>query len=180
MKFSLVNCNYTFEHPVLAKNVQAYKIIKTGRFKIGITGVGTNELKNKDGITWHHPYKKANEIAAYLKNEKGCDLVICLSHLGYIQQRGTPHNAEFARASENIDLIIGGHSDLVMPEQIILKNKMKQEVIVSHGGPRGILVKQITFGFNAYQQKNSIVCKNIVPGAPAGSSAYSEIKRITA
>ena len=179
MKFSLVNCNYSFEHPVLRANVQSYKIIKTGKYKIGVTGVGTHQLKSMEGIAWHHPYDRANAIASNLKKEKGCDLVICLSHLGYTQSSG-PRNAEFAKASENIDLIIGGHTELVMPGQMILKNKLKQEVIVSHGGPGGILVKQITFGFNADRQKNNIACRNIVPGAAEGTSGYSEIKRIMA
>jgi len=179
MKFSLVNCNYSFDHPTLAASIASYKIIKTGRFKVGVTGVGTHQLKTKDGISWHHPYDKANAIATYLKKEKGCDLVICLSHLGYIQDKG-PNNAEFAKASEHIDLIIGGHTEFVMPGSMILKNKLKQEVIVSHGGPGGILVKQITFGFNAEQQKNNITCRNIVPGAAAGTSGYAEINRIMA
>jgi len=178
MKFSLVNCNYSFDHPGLRENVQSHKIIKTGKYKIGITGVGTHQLKSRDGIDWHHPYDKANRIASYLKKEKGCDLVICLSHLGYMQDG--PHNAEFAIVSEHIDLIIGGHTELVMPEQLVLRNKLKQEVIVSHGGPGGILIRQITFGFNADQQKNTIASKNIVPGAPEGTSGYTEIKRIMA
>ena len=105
--------------------------------------------------------------------------MICLSHLGYSQSSG-PHNAEFAKASENIDLIIGGHTELVMPGQMILKNKLKQEIIVSHSGPGGILVKQITFTFDADRQKNNIAFRNFVPGAAAGTSAYTEIKRIIA
>ena len=177
MKFSLVNCNYSFENSELRTKVQAYKIIKTGKYKIGITGVGTHQLKSMDGITWHHPYDKANAVAAQLKKEKGCDLVICLSHIGYTQMAG-PHNAEFAKASENIDLIIGGHSELVMPGNMVLKNKMKEEVIVSHGGPRGILVKQISFGFDSTHHKNNVACRNYVPGAAEGTSAYSEITRI--
>jgi len=180
MKFPLVNCNYVFDHPVLRNSVHPYKIVRSGKYKIGITGVGTDQLKQSDGITWYHPYDKANAVAAHLKSQKGCDLVICLSHLGYKQPHGGPQNEEFARASENIDLIIGGHSELVMPGEMILRNSLKHEVIVSHGGPGGILIRQITFGFNQNQQKNNIASRNIVPGSPAGKSAYSEIKRILA
>ena len=67
MKFALVNCNYSFEHPALRTNVQSYKILKTGKYKIGITGVGTHQLKTRDGLTWHHPYDKASAIATNLK-----------------------------------------------------------------------------------------------------------------
>jgi len=180
MKFPLVNCNYVFDHPVLRNAVHPYKIVRSGKYKIGITGVGTDQLKQSEGITWYHPYDKANAVAAQLKGQKGCDRVICLSHLGYKQPHGGPQNEEFARASENIDLIIGGHSELVMPGEMILRNSLKHEVIVSHGGPGGILIRQITFGFNQNQQKNNIASINIVPGLPVSKSAYTEIKRILA
>ena len=177
MKFSLVNCNYTFDDPYLCNNIHSYKILRSGRFKIGLTGVGTNQSIPTSGISWQHPYDKANSFARFMKEQKGCDLVICLSHLGYKQPSGNPANEEFAKASENIDLIIGGHSELIMPYQMILRNKLKHEVIVSHGGPGGILVKQVTFGFNG-QQRNRLAFKNFVPGSVAGSSGYDEIRRI--
>jgi 5'-nucleotidase len=179
MKFSLVNCNYTFDHPDLQNNIHAYRVLRSGRFKIGITGVGTNQSLPTRGVNWHHPYDRANALARMLKDQKGCDLVICLSHLGYKQPSG-PNNEEFAKASENIDLIISGHSELIMPGKMILRNKLKHEVIVSHGGPGGILMRQITFGFDQNQKKNHIASRNIVPGSARDSSGYSEINRIIA
>ena len=87
---------------------------------------------------------------------------------------------EFAQVSESIDLIISGHGDAVSPELRIVRNKRKEEVMVSHGAPQGILVKQITIGFDERQVKNKIAYRNIVPGADRSLSGYQEVKRITA
>ncbi|HKP32315.1 MAG TPA: metallophosphoesterase [Chitinophagaceae bacterium] len=176
IKFTLVNCNYSFENYELRSIVRSHRIIKTGKYKIGITGVGVKT----DETAWHHPYEKANAVASFLKNDQNCDLVICLSHLGYDKQSNDPHNIEFAKASENIDLIIGGHTDIVMPQMLVMKNNKKNEVMISHGGPAGILAKQIGFGFDALGQKNMVTCRNVVPGLDSNLSGYDEIKRITA
>ncbi len=74
MRFTLVNCNYEFDG-VLCKLVKPYVIINSGKFKIGITGVGhrLHDVKYNDAI------KSANKIATVLKEKEKCDLVVCLS-----------------------------------------------------------------------------------------------------
>ena len=181
MKFSIVNCNYSFTHPHLMNQIHSYSIIRSGKYRIGLTGVGVNpdQSKEKTGITWHHPYDKASSIATYLKNQKNCDLVICLSHLGHLQTGGLPHNVEFAKASEQIDLIIGGHDNIILPNLLSLKNNKKEEVMVSQGGQGGILLRQINFTFNNLHQKSRVAYRNYIPGSKSGSSAFTEIKEIT-
>ena len=105
--------------------------------------------------------------------------MLCLSHLGFEHANSEPSNLEFARASESIDIIIGGHGNIVSPGLMVYRNKYKHEVMVSHGGPEGILIKKITIGFSDLHQKNKLLCNNIVPGAKEGSSGYLEIKRNT-
>ena len=176
MKFTLVNCNYSFDNHELKQAVQTYRVIETGKYKIGVTGVGVKT----NAVTCYHPYEKANAVASFLKNEKNCDLVVCLSHLGYDKKGNLPNNKEFAKASENIDLIIGGHTDIIMPQMMVVKNSRKNEVMISHGGPSGILAKQIGIGFDLHRQKNMVSCKNVVPGSRSNLSGYAEIKRMMA
>jgi 5'-nucleotidase len=180
MKFRLVNCNYSFSQSYLKQQVLPYHIIKKDSYKIGITGVGVNtsELKNNNGIVWHHPYDKANQVARYMKNQLNCDLVICLSHLGLIQTDGIPHNLEFAKLSSDIDLIISGHNDEIMPEVKVLRNRDKNEVIISHAASHGLLMKQFSFGFNAKKEKNSLSFRNFLPGLESGASASARIREI--
>jgi 5'-nucleotidase len=52
--------------------------------------------------------KKANEVAAQLKNDYACDLVICLSSLGYTYSDNKVQ--VLAANTRYIDLIIGGHT----------------------------------------------------------------------
>jgi 5'-nucleotidase len=106
MNFTVVNCNYHFSNPVLKAKVQPYHVVRYGQYKIGITGVGPSLAGrgHADGVTYSQPYEKANEAALYLKHQLHCDLVICLSHLGFEQENGRPDNKTFAAASENIDL----------------------------------------------------------------------------
>jgi 5'-nucleotidase len=178
MKFPLVNCNYSFEHPQLKGQIKEYVVIKSGKYKIGITGVGIDPASYTDGIGWHHPYEKANAVADYLKKHNLCDLVLCLSHLGYEQLNGAPCNIEFAKASENIDVIISGHGNTIKPGLMVLKNRKQQEVLVSHAGPSGVLIKQISIGFNKMNGMNNISCKNFIPGSKSELSPYHQLQEI--
>jgi 5'-nucleotidase len=180
MKFSLINCNFDFDNAYLKKSVKPFIVIKSGRFKIGVTGVGTNKNNGSELVSARQPYESANAVAQMLKRDFNCDFVICISHLGYNTKIGDFSNVEFAQESESIDLIISGHGDAVSPELRLVRNKRKEEVMVSHAAPEGILVKQITIGFNDQQVKNKIAYRNIVPGADRTVSAYQEVKRITA
>jgi len=62
----------------------------------------------------------------------------------------------------------------------VARNRRKEEVMISHAAPSGLLLKQIVIGFNELGIRNNLSCKNIVPGSPRGASGYEEIKRITA
>jgi 5'-nucleotidase len=178
MKFPLVNCNYVFEHPQLKQKIKEYVIIRSGKYKVGITGVGVDPTSYMNGISWHHPYNKANEVAAYLKHHHQCDLILCLSHLGYEQVTGAPSNIEFATASENIDILISGHGNTMTPNFMVLKNQQKRQVLLSHAGLSGVLIKQITIGFNDSNAMNKISCKNFIPGSTSQVSPYHQLKEI--
>ena len=61
-----------------------------------------------EGVVYEDPIRVSNEIAALLKDEEGCDLVVCLSHLG-IQM-----DEHLVAGTRNIDVILGGHSHTFM------------------------------------------------------------------
>ena len=85
--FPVLICNYDFTNTAMEHKYVPYKIFRKGKLKIGVTGVGI-EMKglvpdNLFGNTVYlNPVQKLNETALLLKKEKGCDMVICLSHLG--------------------------------------------------------------------------------------------------
>ena len=163
MKFTLINSNYQL-NSTLSKFVKPYIIINSGRYKVGITGVG-HQLK---GIPYTDAIQSANHTARMLKENEKCDLVICLSHLGYSQKGDEPDNQKLATQSENIDMIISGHNPKLMSGQLVMLNKQKHEVIISHSAWSGLMVGKITFGFGNGKQKSNIDARYLIPGQPYG------------
>ena len=182
MNFKMVNCNYEFTHPVLKSKVVPFHIFRFGTFKIGVTGVGPDirGKKSSEGVTYHSPYKKANEVAAFLKEEQSCDMVICLSHIGMEQKAGQPGNKKFAAASNHIDVIIGAHNRAIMPPQLVMRNKQKHQVIIANPGTGGSVIGKLNFAFNNERKLQSFECKNYIPGSPAGASFYEGYKQLSA
>jgi len=161
MKFRLVNCNYTFTHDVLKQQVVPWHIVKWGQYKIGITGVGPELSRSarSEGMVFHDPYRKANEVAKMLK--QNTDLVICLSHLG-MEKNNRFNNLSLANLSSDIDVIISGHEEKLHRAPIVFKNSEKREVIVSHGGWGGLIARKLSITLNQNGEKCAFASKNFV------------------
>lgn len=174
MQFELVNCNYSFQSTYLKKVVKPFVIIHSGKFKIGITGVG----KPIDNIQYKDPFNSANKVAAHLKENEKCDLVICLSNLGYDRNSKAPDNKYLAEKSSHIDMIIG--SDLNgKPEQIVLKSKTGHDVMLSQCAKNGLLLGKTEFYFNADKQKHGLDMAQLIPGQRAGSNYAGTYQEVT-
>lgn len=156
--FDFINCNYDVSQTPLAQHIKPYKVITKGGIKIGILGVGI-ELNglvpeaNYKGIIYNDPVTAANKVAALLKNDKKCDLIICLSHLGYKYGGDKISDVKLAEQSENIDLIIGGHTHTFLPQPDRLKNKVGKEVMVNQVGWAGINLGRIDYTFEPLKNK---------------------------
>jgi 5'-nucleotidase len=156
--FSFVNCNYDFGKTALAGVVQPYRIIHKGGIRIGIFGVGI-ELKglvpdkSYEGIVYNDPVANANRVAKELKESKQCDLIICLSHLGYKYGSDKISDVKLAEQSEHIDLIIGGHTHTFLQKPDIIKNVSGKEVMVNQVGWAGINLGRIDYTFQPLKNK---------------------------
>ena len=109
IRADVVCANYDFSSSPLGKYVKPYTIVKKAGRKIGILGLLTDirsvvDKNVADNFTYSDPVEVVNTIAQMLKNEKHCDMVICLSHLGY------DVDTQLAAAIRNVDVIVGGHS----------------------------------------------------------------------
>ncbi len=118
VKTRFVCCNYDFSSFELGKYVKPYTIIKRGGMKIGVIGVLTDISKVVSRVTVDRlpaldTSDEVNRWADYLKNEKKCDMVILLSHLGY---DGTTEYSDkgLIPLVRNVDLVVGGHSHTFM------------------------------------------------------------------
>jgi len=157
--FPIVNCNYTFDS--LSK-VKPYLIVYSGKLKIGITGVSAEV--NATGLTFHDPYNRVNKITKALKEQEGCDLVICLSALHANDKKF--NNEGLAAASKYLDFIIGAKGDKIQHGALVLQNVNKQEVIVSTSSYNGLILGKTTFGFSTDKIRNHFDHEYLIPGSP--------------
>ena len=166
--FDFLISNYDFKNTVLDGKTSDYKIYTRSGIKIGVFGLGieleglvTKELYRE--TKYLDPIDIAQDVAKKLKNEEKCDLIICLSHLGYkydnLPNRVCDYN--LAKKTKDIDLIIGGHTHTFMDEPVILKNQISKDVLVNQVGCFGLFLGQIDFYFDQNNQKyfNSSVLK---------------------
>jgi 5'-nucleotidase len=108
------------------------------------------------------PVIKASEMAHYLKKKKGCDMVICLSHLGYKYNDNKISDEILARETEHIDLILGGHTHTFMEAPALFKNKYGDDVIVNQVGWGGIILGRLDFNFQRGKKKNLAMAHSVV------------------
>lgn len=116
LKFPILCANYDFSKFELGKYVKPYAIVRKAGLRIGIIGLTTDVRPVVDAaiarqLEFRDPVEMANKWAYYLRNEKKCDMVICLTHLGFEEDK-----AMVDGGLRNVDLIVGGHSHTFLKE----------------------------------------------------------------
>lgn len=151
--FPIVNANYDFTNTIMDGLVKPYEIFWRDGIKIGVFGLGVH-LKglvgdNAFGETkFLNPIEIAQDYSRILNEDEKCDLVICLSHLGYeYSDPETPSDILLARKTSGINLIIGGHTHTFLEKPESLLNKDGKMVLVNQVGYAGLFLGRIDFYF---------------------------------
>ena len=146
--FPFLCANYDFSETILSGKTKAYHIFHKAGIKIGVFGIGI-ALKglvpmDKYGNTrYFDPISTANKIASELKS-KGCDLVICLSHLGFeYENKSINSDRKLAAETQNIDIILGGHTHTFFDKPLVLKNSKNKDVLINQVGWGGVYLGRI-------------------------------------
>ncbi len=161
-KFEFVSANYDFKNTVLNGLVKPYKIFNKNGIKVGVFGLGIEldglvDKKNYKETIYNNPLELAQDMSRILKQNEKCDLVICLSHLGY-QYKNEPEkisDVKLAALTKDIDLIIGGHTHTFLDKPTVLKNSEGNDVLVNQVGCYGINLGRIDFYFDTDKNKLS-------------------------
>lgn len=148
--FDFVNANYDFRNTLLDGVIRPYKVFKKGGVRIGVFGLGVElaglvDRKNYGETTYLDPVEIATDMSRQLREREKCEIVICLSHLGYKYQDDKISDVSLAARTKGIDLIIGGHTHTFLDKPVIIKNLDGQEVLVNQVGCYGINLGQIDF-----------------------------------
>ena len=153
-KFEFVSANYDFSNTVMDTHVKPYKVLVKDGVKIGVFGLGIQldglvDKKMYKETVYHDPIEVAKDMSRILKEEESCDLVICLSHIGYHYKNSPDRVSDLnlAKATKDIDLIIGGHTHTFLPKPTIAQNSEGKNVLVNQVGAYGLYLGRIDFYF---------------------------------
>jgi 5'-nucleotidase len=149
--FPILCTNYDFTGTVMEGLTKPWIIIKRNGLKIGVFALcpklaGLVSAKNCPGVKYLDPARMALETATMLKEQQKCDMVICISHLGWNSNRGED-DLYMIKGSRNIDLVLGGHSHTYMEELYYEKNLDGKPVPVDQNGKSGIFLGKIIVDF---------------------------------
>ena len=145
-KFPIVCANYDFTGTPVEGTVKPSIIIRRSGVRIGVFGLspalkGLVSDKNCEGVKFLDPVETANKVVAELKRKK-CDLIICLSHLGWLE--GDISDQNFMAQTRDIDLVLGGHSHTYFDTLQYVKNADNKEIGNDQNGKSAIWVGRIT------------------------------------
>ncbi len=161
-EFPFVVSNYEIGHGDLRRFVNKYYVINKGAFRIGLFGLGLNleacglpeiakEIDSRD------PLLISEAMVRTLRYQQDCDLVICLSQLGYKMNDmpGRFSDLKLARNVSGIDMIAGANSKIFMKKGRKIQGTEKGVTVVSQAGYGGAMLGQTTFklaGQNAFNR----------------------------
>ena len=153
-KFDFLSANYDFSNTVMDTHTKPWKVFVKDGIRIGVFGLGVRleGLVNKKmykETQYLDPVEIAQDVSRILKEEQQCHIVICLSHLGHRYRGGRVSDTVLAASTENIDLIIGGHTHTFMERPEIHTNRKGNKVLVNQVGCYGINVGRIDFYLDA-------------------------------
>ncbi|WP_435133812.1 metallophosphoesterase [Formosa sp. A9] len=157
-EFPFLIANYDFSNTIMDTHTKSYKVFIKNDIKIGVFGVGIQLENLVDPAMYKetkylNPIEIAQDMSRILKEEEHCDLVICLSHLGYKYDSDKVSDLKLAAATKNIDLIIGGHTHTFLPKPTIVKNSENQNILVNQVGKYGVNLGRIDFYFDHNKNK---------------------------
>lgn len=159
-KFHFISSNYDFSNTLLHGYTQPYRVFVKDGIRIGVYGLGIDfeglvDKKLYKETRYLNPVEVMTDMERILKKDKKCDLIICLSHLGYKYKTDKISDVLLAEKTQETDLIIGGHTHTFLQKPTLITNQKGKQVIVNQVGCYGINLGRIDFYFGKENTSDS-------------------------
>ncbi len=158
--FPFLAANYDFSQTILAGKVRDYIVLTKGEYKVGVYGLGIDP----EGLVSRNLYKetkyldpieKAREMESILVKMQ-CDLIICLSHLGFDYEGDKVSDMLVAGNTKYTDIIIGGHTHMLLDPPRIVRNLQNRPVAIGQAGYGGTYIGSMDVFFDAQGEKSFV------------------------
>ncbi len=164
-KFPFLTSNYDFSNTILSGKTRDHIIFKKQGLRIGVFGLGIQldglvDPNHHRDVRYLDPIATANALAGRLRRDYRCNLVICLSHLGYRYEDGQVSDQVLAANSKDIDLIIGGHTHTFMSEPEHIRNLDGEMTTINQVGFGGINLGRLDYVFERGSGKKKALVAN--------------------
>ncbi|GAB3235604.1 metallophosphatase [Hymenobacter seoulensis] len=166
--FPFLIANYDFTNTILAGKFQPYKVfdkqgIRVGVFGLGIEMAGLVADKNFGATKYLDPVSTAKEMVAKLRGPEKCDMVICLSHLGYKYESAKIDDRKLAAQVSGIDLILGGHTHTFLDAPQPVASPNGQNTLINQVGWSGINLGRLDYSFERGSRRPAVAATAVLP-----------------
>lgn len=146
-EFPIVCTNYDFKGTVLEDIVKPYVVLKRNGLKIGVFGLspkleGLVVKENYGSIKYLDPISSARNVVKILREKEKCDLVVCLSHLGWKTGDEEPSDERLIPLTDGIDVVLGGHTHSYVTPMDMVYNSKGNNVLISQNGKSGMYISR--------------------------------------
>lgn len=161
-KFPILSSNYNFEGTPVAPVIKENLIIERAGFRIGVYSLGIDpdglvDPKSLENVVYLNSIEVAQKQEEYLRYGQDCDLVICLSHLGYsYKDEKKLSEIEIAKNTTNTDIILGGHTHTFFEKPIEVTNKNGRKVILNQAGWGALMLGRLDLVFERRRKFDNV------------------------
>ena len=144
-RFPVVCANYDFSGTPLEGLVKPYVVIEREGLRVGVFGLsprldGLVAKENYGGVVYNDPVEAARKAVKALRSGERCDVVVCLSHLGWAQAQPDIDDSTMIAGTQGIDLVLGGHSHSYFEKLEHVRDADGRSVPVDQNGKHGVFV----------------------------------------
>ncbi len=144
--FKFISANIDFDarrYPGLARNLKPYALFTKGGLRIAVIGLTTDSPFYRwaaGDVAIVSPFLRAQKLVAELRLQN--DIIIVLSHLG------TADDTKLVKLTTGIDLVVGAHDHVALPQPLLVKNLTGKSVPILQCTPFGEGIGQLTITVN--------------------------------